>query len=594
MVPISSASHATRTVSQFQEEKVMEAQSNRVNPTDGFLDWEKIAWEAQKDETAEPSLMPRADEMTPSQHETFAKKYLLVCLMIAGTPIAEAISRCGLQMTKSGARKLRRQFEERGADGLIDHRINNKKPKAKLLTDEIKKRALAWWFARPAAGPRAIWKQIVEELKQTDVPQPGYDVMKKYFEDLPAAYKLFRQGKLGVHEWERSFCPVVRFNLTTYSNQRWQIDNSRLDIWVRVWDRDEGRWVPAQAHICACFCSHSHTIPGFNLSAKDPDSWTTALMLMKAIKPKENSDWKNKGLPGIIQPDRGKTFLAHAVIASLAYLGVAIDPDPPYYPNRKGKIERWFLTLDRGCLRILPGHMAAIGKTRQAAEKHIDVLLTVPQLRTEIERWIVSDYHQQTSTETRRKPTELWEETVRLRMPESEDAMNLMLLKNDQERTVHNTGITFKFPGASEAVDCIYWAPELTYSVGEKVRLRYNPEDSASVLVYSAATEQYICEAWIMNQTDSRYTIADVSQSRTHFRRGLKQRIKDYVAEIERSDRQRASSTAWEEARVIVEKEDGEDLRRVARDQTLTDSLLEAMIDQFNRQDEGGDHREVA
>src|SRR2546421_1343886 len=105
--------------SQVKEEE-MEAQSNGVNPTDGFLDWEKIAREA---ETAETPAVPRADEMTPQQHEKFAKKYLLICLIIGGTPVAEAISRSGLQITKNGARKLRRQYETRGVDGLIDHRI---------------------------------------------------------------------------------------------------------------------------------------------------------------------------------------------------------------------------------------------------------------------------------------------------------------------------------------------------------------------------------------------------------------------------------------------------------------------------------------
>src|SRR5205085_692125 len=247
-----------------------------------------------------------------------------------------------------------------------------------VFTDDLKKRALAWWFARPAAGPRAIWKQVVAYCKEHGVGAPRYDVVKKYFASLPEVYKLFRQGKIGIKEWERNFRPVVRYNLTTYSNQRWQFDNSRLDFWVRV--REGDHWVPVPAKISASLCAHSHAVPGFILSAKEPDAWTTALLIRAAAAEKENPDWKNKGLPGVLQPDRGMTFLAHAVVSSLAYLGVALDPDPPYYPNRKGKIERWFLTLERGCLRILPGHMDAIGRTREAAEKHVHLLLTISQL----------------------------------------------------------------------------------------------------------------------------------------------------------------------------------------------------------------------
>src|SRR5205085_10104806 len=134
-----------------------------------------------------------------------------------------------------------------------------------------------------------------------------------------------RQRKLGIHEWARSFCPVVRFSLTHYSNQRWQIDNNRLELWVQVWHGHQ--WVHTQALICACMCAHSRTIPGYILSAKAPDAWTTALLIMMAVAEKENPDWKNKGLPNVLQPDRGKTFLAHAVISSLACLGVVPDPD---------------------------------------------------------------------------------------------------------------------------------------------------------------------------------------------------------------------------------------------------------------------------
>lgn len=547
--------------------------------SDAIADWGKLAAEAGADEAL---ALPRVDEMTDKQLEGLSKRHLFVCLVTAGTPIREALERAGLNITENAARKLLKRYEEHKVRALVDQRCRNKKKR--VLTDELKKRVLVWWFSRRAAGPRAIWKEIVKECEENEVQVPGYDVVKKYLKSLPEAYKLFRQGKIGIHEWERSFCPVVRFNLTTYSNERWQIDNTRLDIWVRV--REGDRWVPAQAHLCACICVHSRSIPGFILSARDPDAWTTALLLMKAIAPKENPEWRNKGLPFILQPDRGKVFLAHAVASSLAYLGIALDPDPPYYPNRKGKMERWFLTLDRGCLRILPGHMDAIGRTREAAEKHVNVLLTIPQLRKEIERWIVSDYHQQTHSETGRKPVELWEETVRLRLPESEDALHLMLLKSDKERKVLNIGIHFTFGENGEKEQRLYWAPELAYHVGEKVRLKYNPDDRESILVYDAATNRYICEAWLMGEQDSRYGVEDVKRARSEFRRGLQERMKDYAEGIERDDRRRAQQAEWDDARRDAEGKEGASPSAATADsENLDDLLVEELLTQFNIQD---------
>jgi putative transposase len=553
--------------------------ANNPSPA-GFSTWEKI--DDETDGTQSPTPPPKVDEMGPNQQERLAKNYFLVCLIKANTPPREAIQRAGLQISDSAARKLLKRFEELGISGIVDRRFGNKGPtKQIVLTPPLKKRVLGWFFARPAAGPRAIWKQIVKECRENDLTVPGYDCVKKYIQSLPEPYQLFRKGQLRIHEWERSFCPVVRFNLSTYSNERWQVDNSRLDIWVRI--LENGIWVPAVAHISACMCERSRSIPGFILSARDPDAWTTALLIMKAVAAKENPDWKNKGLPSVLQPDRGKTFLAHAVISSLAYLGVTLDPDPPYYPNRKGKIERWFLTLDRGCLRILPGHMDSIGRTRGAAEKQVHLLLTVPQLRKEIERWTVYDYHQQTHTETKRKPADLWEETVRLRMPESDDALRLMLLKSDKARTIHNDGISFKFGDDDSNEGHLYWSPDLTFHVGEKVQIRYNPDDRESILVY-ASTGQYIGEAWLMGSEDSRYNVTHVQQCRNQFRRGLQERIKDYVEEIQREDRKRASTAEWEQARSAVQPE--EDF--YVDDNALNEEeLLEDLINQFERQDAG-------
>src|SRR5260370_40663070 len=129
-----------------------------------------------------------------------------------------------------------------------------------------------------------------------------------------------------------------------------------------------------------------------------------------------------------------------------------------------------------------------------------------------------------------------------------------MLMKR-HERTVYSTGISFRFPNSSADTEHIYWAPELTYSVRKRVRLRYHPEDYNTVMVYAAATDQYICEAWIMGQPDSRYTIADIGQARNDFRKGLQERMKAYMGDIQRLDRNRNASAEWDGAGPLAENE---------------------------------------
>jgi hypothetical protein len=275
------------------------------------------------------------------------------------------------------------------------------------------------------------------------------------------------------------------------------------------------------------------------------------------------------------------------VAATLGKLKTILDPDPPYYPNRKGKVERWFQTLDTGCLRLLPGHMATVGTSEGAAAKRVNEFLTVPQLTVEIERWIDQDYHRRTHSETGRKPAELWEETVRLRMPDNEDDLNLLLLKDDVSRTVKNTGIRISMDG----VKYIYWSPVLMYHFRQKVRITYNPEDLESVLVYCAATGKFICEAFDMRAEHPRYTVSDILLERSLFRRGMKERIKGYLDEVYHEDRRMARIDEWEEARnkaLATQQTEAVQPDDSGNSDEEDESVI-TLLEKFRRRDRGGD-----
>jgi putative transposase len=528
--------------------------------------------------------IPRVDTLTDEQLEDLNLKFRLVSLIKAGLRPRDALERLaaecpGLNYTARWAEKLYRRYEEHGAQALVDRRWQ-RRTEFVVFAPDLKELTLAWYHARPAAGPLAIWKQIKEECERTNRPVPGYDSVRKFLKALPEHHKMVRGGRFRIYDKQAR--PVVRYDITSYANERWQLDHTRLDIWAR--EKIQGEWRPCQLWLTVALDAHSRTIPGFILSKKCPDSWTTALLLRRAILPKQNEAWLNKGLPMVLQPDRGQDFLSRAVAASLAYLGIVLDPDPPYYPNRKGKVERWFQTLDTGCLRILPGHSRAVGAAAATAQRYIAELLTREQIERAIEHWIVTDYHRRVHSETGRAPEDLWRETVRLRMPQCEDALDNCLLKSDVTRTVRNTGIDFHPQGNStgELRGGRYWAPELAYYVGQHVRLRYNPEDLESVLVYDATGGEYICEAWLMGGENAHYTIADVKRCRSQFRRGLKERIGDYMQEIKREDRRAARRAELADARAMADA-------MVAEPAPETPdplrSEVDALIDEFERQD---------
>jgi putative transposase len=493
----------------------------------------------------------RADEVPDERLEEFGMNYRLICLIITGRSPCEALEYLRPEYTvleKRSVRwvqKLYKKYTMYGLSALTDQR-HNFKPEPSVMTSEVKKMALCWFFARPAAGYNLIARLVEADCKRRNIPAPSYPTIKKYLGSLPEYLHKVRKG--GIEAWDKEGKPVVRINITTYANQRWQIDHSRLDIWIRIWDGE--KWVPAQVWLSLVLDAHTRAIPGFVISTTHPDAWTVALLMRHAILPKESPNWNIRGIPEVVQPDNGKDFRSHAVEVSFAYLKIRLEFDPPYYPNMKGKIERFFLTLDRGCLRALPGHMEAIGRTKATAIDHVDTLLTRKQLIREVEKYIVDEYHTRTHSETKRKPSEHWQQTVKLRMPESLDALNCMLLKFDQTRKVNQFGVEFKYKGQGGE----YWDPALVDSVGRDVQIRFNPGDLQSILLYDLYTGEFICEAWLMGQPNSKYTHKDVTTVRNQFRAGLVERLDEYAREVQEEDRQVAEQVQWKEAERIVEE----------------------------------------
>lgn len=529
-----------------------------------------------------PCEMRRMDELTEEQLAVFAQNCWLVSLIQNGIPAKEALRRLGINRSERSVRDLMRRYRKRGQRGLLDQRWF-RRTEVEVLTPEIKKLALAIYFEYPAAGSRAVWNELCKVCRERGLKEPSESTVSKFLASLPEALKMFRQGKLGVRKWEQTAAPVVRYENTKFANERWQGDHSPLQIWVRA--RVGGEWQAFRAYISVVLDAHSRSIAGFVVSIKYPDAWTIALLFYRAIKRKRRKTWLNRGVPFIFQSDRGRDFLSNAVAATLGNLKTRLEPDPPYYPNGKGKIERWFQTLDTGCLRLLPGHMNVVGTSEGAAAKRVREFLTVPQLTAEIERWIDEEYHRRTHSETGRKPAELWEETVCLRMPENEDDLNLLFLKEDIERTVRNTGIRISVDGVKR----IYWSPTLMYHFQQRVRIAYNPEDMESILVYCAATGKYICEAFDMRAEHPRYTARDVLRERGSFRRGMKERIKDYMDEVYREDRRMARIDEWEEARqqAFAEQESQTPQTQDSDTTTKDDSGVMDILEKFRRRDRG-------
>lgn len=485
-----------------------------------------------------PRKKRRDYELNDKHIEIISERSLLMSLMNSGFSARAALARVPLKypMSVSALLKLQTRFKKEGAAALKDGRWA-RETEVTVMTGEVKK-LIDYYFLEIAGGPKAVWKEVIraleriEEKEKRKIKPPSYSSVKQYIAGWEEAIKLLKKGRAGIREWDKQGAPVICFKATRYSNELWQADHCFLPLWGKK--KIAGVWKPVPVYFSDTIDDYSRAIPGIIVSARYSDRETVKLLYRFSILPKKNKKWKINGRPLRIKTDRGKDLICPDVRASLCLLEIEPEPNPAHYPNANGKIERFHRTINEGCLKRLPGHMAKIGTTIEAAGKHIDELLTVPQIREEIERWIVDEYHQTTHSETGRKPAELWEETVRYRsVDQHEDALNLMLLRDGVTRKVRNTGIDFALGGIKHR----YWSPDCVHYWRSKVRLSHWPDDMESVLVYAENTGKFLFEAWDLRSDDPRYTIADIKKCRSEYRRNLVQRLKQHVEDTETDDR---------------------------------------------------------
>lgn len=487
---------------------------------------------------------PGLAELANDEQEEVAKRHELMLLLERGVPVEWALTQAQLTGTKRWVRKLRAQYKERGFQGLIDGRRAN--GRSELVSKGAREELLRCYFARKGAGPKVLYDLLV--LKRP-FDAPSYPWVKWYIrERISAAVKLARDE--GIDAWVKQAAPVSIYEPTTFSNQMWQIDHTLADIWVRV-QQPDGSWAASQVWVTAILDVHSRAVMSFTASTRNPDAWTTAVAVRKAILPKANTSWKQHGMCWTIVPDHGKDFFAKSNVTMFKALGIIAAPCPAHYPNMKGEVERWFGTFQRGLLPRFPGYKGSGMKSAGAAAKQVPSLLTLSQLKDEIERWIVTVYHKRPQERVGTgpvdySPDDLWERSAHVRMPEERE-LDVLLLKMDKVRTVTNVGIKLKLKTTGRLV---FWHPELVQAWRTKVALRYNPEDVESVLVYHADTGQLLCEAWRMGEPNSRFTHRDIVRERKRARRGVAARLKNYMDTVERDDRDTPAS--WDRARAIA------------------------------------------
>jgi putative transposase len=200
---------------------------------------------------------------------------------------------------------------------------------------------------------------------------------------------------------------------------------------------------------------HSRLIAGFRWGFSE-DSLHLAEALKRAIA--------IRGVPARLYVDNGACFSDEALPRYCAKLGIQLVHSPPYRPQGRGKIERWFETVRAQFLvEISPDGKPAPGRL---------VLSGLDDLNGRFHTWVEHGYHLRTHSETQMTPLARWAPCQPRQVSGPElDAAFLW----EATRSVHAATATISFHGNTYEVD--------GQLAGRRVTLAYSPSGLAGAAV---------------------------------------------------------------------------------------------------------------
>ena len=196
-----------------------------------------------------------------------------------------------------------------------------------------------------------------------------------------------------------------------------------------------------------------------------------------------------------MRTDEGKDYTSKHLTRVLADLGIVHDVCPPYTPEAKPFIERFFGTLTRDLFAHLPGftgHSVADRKKIEAKKSFaqrrgkderetFDIQLTGAELQRKCDQWCDAVYGRRDHGTTGESPFARvagWTSPLRqIADPRLLDALLAEPAVEGGRRTIGKNGITIQWVN--------YIAPEMGRRIGERVEVRLDPADPSRLFVFA-------------------------------------------------------------------------------------------------------------
>jgi putative transposase len=361
---------------------------------------------------------------------------------------------------------------------------------------------------KPRLSVAALHRETLKIAKEKHVSVPSYATVHAIVRDLdPALMTLAHEGQTAF----RNRHELIHRHRAASPNTLWQADHTMLDILVL-----DANGKPARPWLSVILDDYSRAVAGYMVFLGAPSALHTSLALRQAIWRKQEPSWPVCGVPDVLYVDHGSDFTSIHLAQVAAALRIELIHSTVGRPQGRGKIERFFGTINTELLPQLAGRLVK-GRPVSAPA------LSLSELDAALTAFIMDVYHQRPHSQTGETPHAAWLGLGWLpRMPDSLDDLDLLLVTVVKARTVRRDGIRFQ--------GLRYIAPTLAAYVGEAVMIRYDPRDLSEIRVFHH--NRFLCRAVSPEHAGRSVTLKDIETARTAFRRSLRNHIRERVARV--------------------------------------------------------------
>lgn len=455
----------------------------------------------EQEHNREPALAAYTEA---ERHEAMKRFAVLRPHLYDGVPLPEAARDAGVPL-RSVQRWLVR-YRATGVAGLV--RVPRSDTGHRKLPAELVEAIEGLALRKPRPSVAAMHRRMSELARQRQWPAPSYSSVYGIVRDVPPAMVTLAQDGPAAF---RDRYELLYRHRAEGPNAIWQADHTLLDILVL-----DANGAAVRPWLTLILDDYSRAVAGYTLFLGAPTALQTALALRQAMWSKPHAAWPVCGIPDVLHVDHGSDFTSTHLEQVAADLHVQLVYSTVGRPQGRGKVERLFGTLHTECLAALPGYLSH-GKPA------IPPRLSLPELDVTIGDYFLGIYNNRPHRETGMAPLKAWRGQGWLpRMPDSLEALDLLLVMVAQSRMVRRDGVHFQ--------GLRYMDPTLAAYVGEPVTMRYDPRDIAEIRVFHR--NRFLCRAVNQEHAGRTVTLKDIQTARARHRRSLRTAINVRLAKV--------------------------------------------------------------